>query len=180
MNLSGIIAISGTPGLHKIIARSKTGIIVESVIDKKRNAIQSTDRVSALEDISMFTTEEDIKLIDVIKKVYEHTKGAATPVTHKSTENEIRNYFKEVLPNYDEERVYVSNIKKLIEWYNLLLNANLLNTTEETDDEAKIDVKALKTETKNLSTSTAKTSAPKVNSKSSGGVKVTTRKSGSA
>ena len=130
MNLAGIISISGKPGLSKIVSQTRTGLIVESLIDGKRAPVHGAERVSSLEDISIYTYEEDILLKDVFQKIFDAAKGKAI-LSHKSSAAELSAYLKEVLPNYDEERVYASDIKKLIQWYNLLQSKDLLKQDEE-------------------------------------------------
>jgi len=132
MNLTGIISISGKPGLSKIVSQTRTGLIVESLVDGKRSPVHGAERVSSLEDISIYTYEEDILLKDVFQKIFDSTKGVAI-LSHKSSAAELSAYLKEVLPNYDEERVYASDIKKLVQWYNLLQSKDLLIQDEEED-----------------------------------------------
>jgi len=129
MDLSKIIAISGYPGLFKVVAQAHNGIIVESLIDKKRMQAFSTFKISALEDISIFTTGDDMPLKDVLKKMYETEKGQAS-IDPKAGNEDLKSYLMNVLPNYDNERVHVSDIKKLITWYNLLEKNDLLKETE--------------------------------------------------
>lgn len=140
MNLSGIISISGKPGLSKIITQSKNGIIVESLLDGKRFPVQGTQRVSSLEDISIYTMEEDVLLSEVFAKIYEKEKGKAC-LSHKSDAKDLKAYVREVLPNYDEDRVYNSDLKKLVQWYNLLLEKGLLKP-EKKEEEKKEKAKA--------------------------------------
>tara|TARA_B110000046_G_scaffold95045_1_gene102778 strand:+ start:2855 stop:3394 length:540 start_codon:yes stop_codon:yes gene_type:complete len=130
MNLAGIISISGKPGLSKIVSQTRTGLIVESLIDGKRTPVHGAERVSSLEDINIYTYKEDILLKDVFQKIFDASKGKAI-LSHKSSEVELSAYLKEVLPNYDEERVYRSDIKKLIQWYNLLQSKDLLKQDED-------------------------------------------------
>jgi hypothetical protein len=125
MDLTGIISISGKPGLYKVVARGKNNIIVESLIDGKKIPAYSSDRISALEDISIYTYEEDLPLKDVFEKIYDKEEGKAT-ISHKESTNKLQAYMEEVLPNYDKERVYPSDIKKLFQWYNLTHKAGLL------------------------------------------------------
>jgi hypothetical protein len=129
MDLSKIIAISGYPGLFKVVAQAHNGIIVESLIDKKRMQAFSTFKISALEDISIFTTGDDMPLKDVLKLMFDVEKGQAK-IDPKAGNEELKAYLKNVLPNYDAERVHVSDIKKLITWYNLLEKNDLLKETE--------------------------------------------------
>ncbi len=118
LSLKGFIAIAGKPGLYKIIAQGKNNVIVESLIDKKRFPASSSSKISSLEEITMYTTEEDIPLPEIVSKIYAKEDGGNC-IDSKDEANH-RSYFKEIVPNYDEERVYGSDIKKLFGWYNLL------------------------------------------------------------
>jgi len=125
MDISKIISISGKSGLSKIISQSRNGLIVESIVDGKRSAVHGTERVSSLEDISIFTLDEDILLTEVFKMMLDASKGKQV-LSHKSSPEDLKNYLKEILPNYDEEKVYVSDIKKLVQWFNLLIDKNII------------------------------------------------------
>ena len=131
MNLTGIIAISGRSGLYKVVAQGKNNLIVESLEDKKRFPAYASDRISALEDISIYTTDEDVALKSIYDSIYAKENGGTSP-SHKEDKKVLENYLLEVLPNYDQERVYISDIKKLFQWYNLLHKAGELNKPEET------------------------------------------------
>lgn len=139
MDLSGIISIAGMSGLYKVIAQSKNGIIVESLLDKKRMPAYATHRVSALEDVSIYSTGDDVPLKDVFQKIYDKEKGGAC-IDHKKTDSELKEYFKSAFAEYDQDRVYVSDIKKLLMWYNILQKEGLLDKKEEnsSDEKAKI------------------------------------------
>ncbi|WP_299679123.1 DUF5606 domain-containing protein [uncultured Tenacibaculum sp.] len=122
MEFSKIIAVSGKPGLYEILSQTKAGVIVKSLLDGKRMPITATHNVSLLENIAIFTYEEDIPLAEVFKNIAnkEDNKEA---ISHKESANKLTSYFSEVLPGYDEERVYTSNIKKVLQWYNILVKA---------------------------------------------------------
>lgn len=139
MEFSKIISVSGKPGLYQAISQTKTGFIVESLTDKKRFPIPSSNNVSLLENIAIYTYEEEIPLLVVFKSMYEKSEGKEA-LSHKESGNKLTAYFSEVLPDYDEERVYTSNIKKVIQWYNLLVNAGLnfseIEATEENTENA--------------------------------------------
>lgn len=130
MDLSGVISISGKPGLYKVIAQAKNSIIVESLQDKKRIPAYSTDRISALEDISIYTIDDDKPLPEILADMYAKQEGKEGP-SHKDDISELTAYLLEILPDYDDERVYPSDIKKLFQWYNLLLKAGCLEPSEE-------------------------------------------------
>ncbi len=136
MNLSGIISISGKPGLYKVVAQGKNSIIVESLIDNKRVPAYATDRISALEDISIYTVESDKPLVDIFADIYAKQEGKEAP-SHKEDISVLRDYFEEILPDYDDERVYPSDIKKLFQWYNMLLKSGNLTPEEPAEEEKK-------------------------------------------
>lgn len=141
MNLTGIIAISGRPGLFKVIAQGKNSIIVESLLDNKRFPAYATDRISALDDISIYTYDEDAPLRDLLTAIYKKEGGKECP-SHKEDLKKLQNYLLEILPNYDQERVYPSDIKKMFQWYNLLHKSGNLKLEEA--EEVKAEKKAPK------------------------------------
>lgn len=142
MNLTGIIAISGKPGLYKVIAQGKNSIIVESLIDGKRVPAYSTDRISALDDISIYTYDEDAPLRDLLTAIFKKEAGKECP-SHKDDLKVLTTYLLDLLPNYDQERVYPSDIKKIFQWYNLLHKSGNLKL-EEVVEEATAEKKAPK------------------------------------
>lgn len=131
--LKDILSISGYGGLFKFISQGRNGIIVESLEDKKRMNASATAKISALEDIAIFTETEDIPLKDVFKAISEKENGGEA-IKHKSSADELKNYFEEVLPDYDRDRVYVSDIKKVVQWYNILHKFDMLNFDEEEEE----------------------------------------------
>jgi hypothetical protein len=122
MEFSKIISVTGKPGLFQVISQSKNAIIAESLTEKKRLAINATQNVSLLENIAIYTYEEDMPLLNVFKAISEKTEGKKA-LSHKESGNKLTSFFTEVLPNYDDERVYTSNIKKVIQWFNLLIES---------------------------------------------------------
>lgn len=142
MNLTGIIAISGKPGLYKVIAQGKNSIIVESLIDGKRVPAYSTDRISALDDISIYTYDEDAPLRDLLTAIFKKEAGKECP-SHKDDLKDLTAYLLGLLPNYDQDRVYPSDIKKIFQWYNLLHKSGNLKL-EEVVEEAATEKKAPK------------------------------------
>lgn len=134
MELKEILAISGQPGLYKYVAQSMRGVIVESLIDGKRMNASATSRVSALTEISMFTEGEDIPLADVFTNIWNYTEGKQA-ISHKESAERIKEEFAKVLPEYDRERVHVSDMKKCFAWYNLLVEAGFteFKLSEETE-----------------------------------------------
>lgn len=131
--LKGILAISGQPGLFKMVTEAKNSIIVESLITGKRMPAYSTSKISALADISVFTETGEIQLGELLKKIQESGK----PFSPKASTNEIKALFEEILPDYDKDRVYVSDMKKILQWYQLLSEKDLLNEPEEQKPEEK-------------------------------------------
>jgi hypothetical protein len=119
IDLTGIISISGQPGLYKIVAQSKNGIIVEGLSDKKRVNVYSSTKVSTLTDISMFTTGDDKPIEEIMTAIFDKENGGAS-VDTKADDKAVEAYFAAILPDYDKERVYVSNMRKLFSWYNAL------------------------------------------------------------
>jgi hypothetical protein len=124
MKFNKIIAVTGKPGLFQVISQSKSAIIVSSLTDDKRIAISATQNVSLLENIAIYTYEEDIPLLKVFKTMFEKTEGKEA-VSHKESGKKLEAFFTEILPDYDAERVYTSNIKKVIQWFNLLIKSGM-------------------------------------------------------
>lgn len=127
--LKGILSISGQSGLYKLVAESKNNIIVESLDTQKRIPVYSTAKVSALEDIAIYTETSDVPLKDIFKSISDKEEGG-TALSPKSSENELKAYFEEIVPEYDKDRVYVSDIKKVLLWYNTLQEKEMLDFTE--------------------------------------------------
>ena len=122
MELKEILAISGQPGLYRYVARSARGVIVESLLDGRRMNASATSKVSALTEISMYTEGDDLPLADIFTRIYAHT-GGKEAISPKETPERLKAAFAEVLPEYDRERVHVSDIKKCFAWYNALVAA---------------------------------------------------------
>lgn len=161
--LKDILSISGYGGLFKYISQGRNGIIVESLEDGKRMNASASAKISALEDIAIFTDIEDLPLKDVFKAISEKEDGGVA-IAHKSSADELKNYFAEVIPDYDRDRVYVSDIKKVVNWYNILHKFEMLNFDEEEDvkeDEVKEEVKEVKEEKSPAKKATPKAAAPK-------------------
>ena len=133
IKLKDILSISGKGGLFKFIAQARNGIVVESMEDNKRHVAPATARVSSLEDIAIFTEEEEVPLADIFMKIHEKTEGAAC-ISHKGSGNELKDYFVDLVPDYDEERVYISDIKKVFQWYNQLHAHDMLEVIEKEEE----------------------------------------------
>ncbi|MCF6212677.1 MAG: DUF5606 domain-containing protein [Flavobacteriaceae bacterium] len=137
MTLDEIIAITGKPGLYKILTQNKVNIIVESLADKKRFPVMALQNVSTLKDISIYTYEKEVSLKKIFLNIYTKEKGEI-PLNLKEKGAVLAKYFREILPEYDEERVYTSNIKKVFSWYNALVASNFdFKSLEELEKDAK-------------------------------------------
>ena len=138
--LKTILSISGKSGLYKLVSQGKNMLIVESLTDKKRMPTYGTDKMISLGDIAMYTDEDDVPLQEVFLSIKKKENGQPIALDIKTaTPDELRQYMGEVLPNFDRDRVHLSDIKKLIAWYNLLVANNLTDfepAEEETAEEA--------------------------------------------
>ena len=130
MDLTDIITISGKPGLYTVVGKSKNNVIVESLAEGKRFPTFNSNKISALADISIYTYDEEVLLSDIYKTIFEKENGDKC-ISHKENANKLSAYLEEVLPNYDKEQVYNSDIKKLFQWYNLLHDAKKLKLKED-------------------------------------------------
>jgi hypothetical protein len=129
MNLKDIMSISGHSGLFKFIAQGRNGVIVEGLVDKKRMNASATSRISALEDIAVYTEEKEVALAEVFRMIFQKENGAA--VASKANDSDVKKYFAEILPTYDRDKVYVSDMKKVISWYNILQSQNMVDLVVE-------------------------------------------------
>lgn len=125
MSLDKILSIGGRPGLYKLLTQTRTGFVAESLLDGKKITVGMANNVSVLSEIAIYTLEEEVPLREVFQKIKEKENGGKTSVKHKAPKIELEEYFFEVLPNYDEDRVYASDIKKVIQWYNLLVENDI-------------------------------------------------------
>ena len=137
MKLKEILTVPGISGLYKMIATTKTGFIVESLTDGKRMPVNSTQRVSGLGDIFIYRNDEEMPLAEVFKKMQE-TDGEKLAVSPKGTDEELKKYFKKIVPDFDESRVHVSHIKKMLTWYGILSGKIDFTKKEEEDDDSAI------------------------------------------
>tara|TARA_B100000609_G_scaffold84923_1_gene67755 strand:- start:340 stop:786 length:447 start_codon:yes stop_codon:yes gene_type:complete len=146
MELKDFISVAGKSGLHTIVGKSKNNVIVESLKDKKRFPIFNTNKISALSDISIYTYDEEILLSEVFDRIQKkYQKDAA--ISHLEKGDELRKVFEELIPNYDQEQVYNSDIKKVFQWYNILHETNNL-IQEESNEEPDENAGQEKTESK--------------------------------
>jgi hypothetical protein len=136
IKLKDILSISGKGGLFKFIAQARNGIVVESIEDEKRHVAPATARVSSLEDIAIFTHDDEIPLSDIFMMIHDKSDGSES-LSHKSPTDELKNFFLELVPEYVEERVYVSDIKKVFQWYNQLHSHDLLEVVEKEEEKEK-------------------------------------------
>lgn len=131
MGLNTILAISGKPGLFKLLTQTRGGFVAQSLLDNKKISVNAQSNVSVLSEIAVYTLTEELPLNEVFKKIREKENGGLTSVAHKASKDELEEYFFSILSDYDEDRVYASDIKKIIQWYNLLHKNELLNLIEE-------------------------------------------------
>ena len=129
--LKTILSISGKPGLYKLVSHGKNMLIVESLGDNKRVPAYAKDKVISLGDIAIYTDETEVPLHEVLTSVKNKENGQKASISTSAKPEELRAYFAEILPNFDRERVYPSDIKKLIGWYNLLIGAGITDFTPE-------------------------------------------------
>lgn len=134
MDLSKILAVSGRPGLYKMLSQGKNSFIVESLTDGHRFPVFTHERVSSLEEISIFSTgDEDLPLKEIFRKISAKVEGGKAPEGN-SNPDQLKGFFLEAVPEYDEERVYISDIRKVVNWYNLLLDKGLLIFDDEKEE----------------------------------------------
>ena len=136
MNLEGIINVSGKPGLFKVISRSSNNVIIESLIEKKRTAIYSHNQANLLDEIGIYTYNDTIPLSEIFTEIAKKT-NCGPSINHKSSKTELTNYFRNILPEYDEERVYISDIKKVIQWYNSMQSLKMIKLEKTKKKESK-------------------------------------------
>lgn len=137
--LTKILSVTGRPGLFRLISTNKNMNIVESLTDGKRIPVYMHEKVVALSDVSMYTNEDDIPLREVFKKIKEKENGKPVKLSSKASNKEFFDYLEEVLPEYNKESVYASDVKKLISWYNILMEHNInLEEVEEKEEIAPV------------------------------------------
>ena len=153
MDISNVIAIAGMPGLYKVVGQAKNGVIVESLVDKKRTPAFNSHKISALSDISIYTTGEDMPLKEALQKIFDKEKGEKCIDPKTNDEKALREYMSVAIPEYDADRVHISDIRKLFNWYNMLQVSGLLTAEEKAKTAAKKDV---------VTKQQSKSNAPKV------------------
>lgn len=168
MSLDKILSISGKPGLYKIVTQTRSGFVAESLLDKKRITVNIHSNVSVLSEIAMYTLTEEVPLREVFKKVRDKEEGKQTSISHKDSKDALEEYFFDVLPDYDEDRVYPSDIKKVIQWYNILQANDLLSALDE-EEETKTEPSKADKINKTAQPTSVKSTAPKASASKKGG-----------
>ena len=135
MKITDILAVAGKPGLYQVLASGSASIVVESMVDGKRSSVPGTARVSNLADITMYTHDDDVPLLDILNRMHDAQKGAEGP-SHKDAAQTIRDFVDGIVPELDHDRVYHSDLKKLCTWYNALAELSLLPFSDEEAGEA--------------------------------------------
>lgn len=136
MSLEKILSISGKPGLYHLKNQTRNGFLAESLLDGKKISVNSRHNVSLLSEIAIYSLTEEVPLRKVFAKIYEKENGGEA-INHKVSKDELEEYFFNVMPDYDEDRVYASDIKKVIQWYNLLNKNGYTDFSEEETEEDK-------------------------------------------
>ena len=178
MDLSTILMIAGKPDISELVSQTKGGAIVKNLVTGMKYPVFKNDRISALNDIRIFTTEDDKPLEEVMQDIYNYQKGETLDFDPKKADNgQLFDFFGKVLPNYDTERVHASDVKKVLNWYNILLKADKLTPEEkseetseantETPAETKAETKTEKKAPAKSATAPKKTVAPKTAPKAS-------------
>ncbi|MCZ6594428.1 MAG: DUF5606 domain-containing protein [Bacteroidetes bacterium] len=134
MSLEKILSISGKPGLYQLKTQTRSGLLAESIVDGKKISVSARQNVSLLSEIAIYTLTEELPLSEVFSKISEKENGGEA-ISHKSSKDELEEYFFEVLPEYDEDRVYPGDIKKVIQWYNLLTKNGITDFSDKSTEE---------------------------------------------
>jgi uncharacterized protein DUF6852/uncharacterized protein DUF5606 len=134
MSLEKILSISGKPGLYQLKTQTRSGLLAESIVDGKKISVSARQDVSLLSEIAIYTLTEELPLREVFSKISEKENGGEA-ISHKSSKDELEEYFFEVLPEYDEDRVYPGDIKKVLQWYNLLIKNGITDFSNKSDEE---------------------------------------------
>lgn len=166
MDLTKILSISGRRGLFRVVSQLKNAVLVESLIDKKRFPAFAHEKISTLEEIAIFTTGEDLPLKEILERMFKKHEGK--PLDDLKTDDLfMKSYFLEIVPDFDQERVYTSDIRKIVTWYNLLLEHHLLDFTEK-EEEKKENEDTVKEGVKGKD-SEAESAPPGINKTTAGG-----------
>lgn len=135
MSLEKILSISGKPGLYELKAQTRSGFVAQSLLDGKKLAVNLRYNVSMLSEIAIYTYTDEVPLPEVFEKIFTKENGEKS-ISHKSSKEDLNAYFNEVFPEYDEGRVYASDIKKVFQWYNLLIDNGFTDFSKEEEVEA--------------------------------------------
>lgn len=135
MRLKGILAISGKPGLYKLVSQGRGTIIIESLADGRRMPASATSSISALEEIAMYTDTGELQIREIMRRIAEKEDNGPAPDHKKTSSEETVLYFAGIVPDYDRSRVYESHIRKLFQWYNILQKAGMVSKETEEEDE---------------------------------------------
>ncbi|TLP80375.1 DUF5606 domain-containing protein [Maribacter sp. ACAM166] len=138
MGLEKILSVAGKPGLYTLITQTRTGFVAESLLDGKRITVSLRSSVSVLSEIAIYTLEEEVPLREVFQKIQSKENGGKTSISHKDEKIKLEEYFFEVLPDYDEDRVYVSDIKKIIQWYNILADNKITDFSDDKEGKGEV------------------------------------------
>ena len=136
MALDKILSIGGKPGLYKLLTQTRAGFVGESLLDGKRVTVSIRHNVSVLSEIAIYTLEEEVPLKEVFQKISAKENAKKSSISHKVEKIILEEYFFEILPNYDEDRVYASDIKKIIQWYNILHDNGIVDFSDSSDEES--------------------------------------------
>ncbi|MEE9364678.1 MAG: DUF5606 domain-containing protein [Cellulophaga sp.] len=135
MSLDKILSIGGKPGLYQMLTQTRAGFVAQSLLDGKKITVSFSNNVSILSEIAVYTLEEELPLHEVFSKIKDKENGEKTAIGHKESKDKLEEYFFEVLPNYDEDRVYASDIKKIIQWYNILQEKGIMDFSKPKEEE---------------------------------------------
>jgi hypothetical protein len=143
MSLEKILSITGKPGLYRVNTQTRSGFLAESLLDGKKISVSARHNVSLLSEIAIYTLTEELPLRAVFAKISEKEDGGEA-ISHKSSKDKLEEYFFGILPDYDEDRVYVSDIKKVVQWYNLLTKSGMTDFSEKLEEDDAGDDKVAK------------------------------------
>lgn len=143
MSLEKILSITGKPGLYELKTQTRTGFLAVSLIDGKKISVSARHNVSLLSEIAVYTLTEEVPLREIFQKIKEKEKGEKT-ISHKESNDKLEEFFFEILPDYDEDRVYVSDIKKIVQWYNILQGSGKMDFSDEKTADAPEEKKVKK------------------------------------
>lgn len=170
MSLEKILSITGKPGLYKLTTHTRSGFLAESLLDGKKISVNARNNVSLLSEIAIYTLTEELPLRAVFLKIFEKENGGET-INHKVSKDELEEYFFGILPDYDEDRVYASDIKKVVQWYNLLVKSGMTDFSEPEEESEEVKLAKIKEDTmaKAHKAGSVQASVPKASSAKKGG-----------